>query len=124
MMKYAFYVITSKSGDEGQGNTQIDNRSDRQTNLIVHTGRHTVIDTTHIIGLVFSRRIIQLELWRKKQPLNINDFFTTTIVLYPYHLYHAHAMESTAHIDTPCYHLLKIVFIAYVKDDHLLIDII
>ena len=59
MMKYAVYVTTSQSEDEGQVNTQIDVGIDIHTNLIGQTSRSTVIDTTHPIGLVFSQIIIQ-----------------------------------------------------------------
>ena len=67
MMMYAFYVTTSQSGGEGQGDTQIDVGTDRQMKLIGQTGRPTGIETTHPIGLVFSRRRIQSEfLWENK----------------------------------------------------------
>ena len=56
MMKY---VITSQSEGEGKGNTQKDDRTYIQMNIIGHTGRPTLIDTTHLIGLVLSLRIIQ-----------------------------------------------------------------
>ena len=61
MMKYAFYVTTSKSGGEGQGDTQTEVGADINTNLIGETGRPMVIDTTHPIGLGFSQIIIQSE---------------------------------------------------------------
>ena len=61
MMKYTFYVTTSQIGGEGQGDTQTDAGTDIQTNIIGQSYRPMVIDTTHIIGLVFIRRRIQSE---------------------------------------------------------------
>ena len=52
-MRYGFYVSTYKSGGEGQGNTKIEARKDRQTNLIGQTGIPTAIQTTNPIGLGF-----------------------------------------------------------------------
>ena len=43
------------------GDTQTDVITDREKNHIVQTGRPTGTETTHIIGLVFSQRIIQSE---------------------------------------------------------------
>ena len=53
MMMYAFYVTTSQSGGEGQGDTQAEVGTDRKTNLIGQTGRTMGIETTHLIGLGF-----------------------------------------------------------------------
>ena len=61
MMKYAFYITTSQLGGEGQGNTQAAVGTYKQTNLIGHTDRPTEIETTHLIGLGFSGRRIQLK---------------------------------------------------------------
>ena len=80
MMKYDFYVTTYQSGGEGQGDTQTDVGTDRQTNLIGEIGRPTGIETPHPIRLGFSRRISQSEFWWEKLPLNLNQFFTPTFV--------------------------------------------
>ena len=61
MMGYDFYVIISQSGGEGKGDTKTDVETYRHTNLIGNICRPTGIDTTHIIILGFSWRIIQLE---------------------------------------------------------------
>ena len=66
MMKFAFYATTSQSGSEGKGDTQTHVGTDRQTNLIGQTWRHTGIETTHLIGLGFSLRRIQLEFLLEK----------------------------------------------------------
>ena len=62
MMEYAFYVTTSKSGVEGQGNTHTYVGTDIQTNMMVHKYRPIGIETTGPIGLGFSWRIIQSDL--------------------------------------------------------------
>ena len=62
MMEYGFYVSTSQSGGEKQGDIQIEAGIDWQMNLLVHTYRHTVIYTAHPIRLGFSQIIIQSEL--------------------------------------------------------------
>ena len=62
MMKYNFYVTTSQSGGEGKVNTYTEVMTDIQTELIVKIGRPKGIETTHSIGLGFSRRIIQSNL--------------------------------------------------------------
>ena len=61
MTKYTFYVTTSQSGGEGQGNTHTDAGTDVQTKLIRHTERPTETETTYPIGLIFIRIRIQLE---------------------------------------------------------------
>ena len=45
MMKYAFYVTTSQSGGEGQGNIHPDPVKDIQMNITGNTGIHVVIET-------------------------------------------------------------------------------
>ena len=60
MMKYTFYVTTSQNLNEGQGDTQTDVSTDRETKRIVQTGKPMGIETTHPIGFGFSWRIIQL----------------------------------------------------------------
>ena len=60
-MKYVFYVTTYQSGGEGQGNTHTDVGTDIQMNFIGHTYRPAVIEITYIIGMGFSRRIVQSE---------------------------------------------------------------
>ena len=55
------YVTTSQSRVEGQGNTYTDVGTYIQTDIIGQTGRPTVIETTHLIGMVFSQRKIQTE---------------------------------------------------------------
>ena len=61
MMRYAFYVTNSQNGGEGQGDTQTDDRTYRQKNIIGKTDRPAGIETTHLIGLGFSRRRIKSE---------------------------------------------------------------
>ena len=61
MMKYKFYVTTSQSGGEGKGDTYTDIGTDIHTHIIGQTERPTGIETTHLIGLGFSRRRIQSE---------------------------------------------------------------
>ena len=59
MTKYAFYVTTSQSVGKWKFYTPIDVESDIQANDIGHTYVPTGIDTTYIIELRFSPRIIQ-----------------------------------------------------------------
>ena len=66
MINYAFYVTTSKRGGEGQGDTQKEVRTERQTYIIVKTGRSTGIETTHLTRLGFSWRRTQSEFWWEK----------------------------------------------------------
>ena len=62
MMNYAFYFTASQSVGEGQGNTHTEVMIDRQTNIMGQIGRPTGIESTYIIGLVFSWIIIQSDL--------------------------------------------------------------
>ena len=55
------YVTTSQSGDERKGDTQTNNRKQRQTDLIGQIERPLVTDTTHPIILVFNPIITQSE---------------------------------------------------------------
>ena len=48
------YITTSQSGGEGQGSTRKDDSTDKNMKLIGQTGIHSVIETTHPIGLGFS----------------------------------------------------------------------
>ena len=54
-MRYAFYVSTNKSGGEGKGYTKIEARTDRQTNLIGHTGRPTATHTANWIVIYLEK---------------------------------------------------------------------
>ena len=60
MITHDFYVINSQIGGEGKVNTQKDVGTDRHINFIEQADRPTGIDTTNLIELVLSLRIIQL----------------------------------------------------------------
>ena len=66
MMKYTFYVTTSESGGESQGNTYADFRKYSYKNIIGHTCRPLEIDTTNLIILGFILRRTQSEFWWEK----------------------------------------------------------
>ena len=60
-MKYAFYVTTSKSGGDGQVNTQIDVSTDRKTYELDRTYRQTyrnIYHTSNWIGFLLDKNQI------------------------------------------------------------------